>query len=580
MTGTTKWLFLPAAMAAAQPAALVEAAPSLDPAVSADGRLLAFTSKRDGGGWWSLWIRPLAGGEARRLTDPSHDVRDPAFSPDGRLVAFRSERGRGGIYLVPSEGGKARLFAPGGHRPRFSPDGRQIAYAVVTGARAALFLRDVAGGRAQAVHREFYSAQDPVWSADGRHWLFRGCRDGSGQHCDWWVSPPGEGEPAATGAAAAFRAARLEDLPGPGLWLEQDRVVFPATAGGNTRLWWIPLKSRSWRVEGAPRRLTRGEADERMPALAPGGKIVFAGRTTNIDIWGIPLDANAAKPGGGLARLAGDASVDQRPSLSRDGRRMAWETTRGGNFEVWVKDFVTGAERAVTNGPLREHMPALAPDGTRLTYDAHDGEKVTIFESAFDGGPPAAIREENVGQGSFQWTEKSGVLYFHRAPPGTVGLLNLATGNRRVLLRHRSFNLSLADARLAPSGDRIVFPVPVAPHQSRLAIADVSGAPIEDEKNWTYLTPAGESSAQPEWSPDGEWVYFLSDRGGRPAVWAVRTGRGTRPQGPPRRILDFPESGPSIAEMRPRDIGLAVARDKLALAAAETSGALWSVPAP
>ena len=96
-------------------------------------------------------------------------------------------------------------------------------------------------------------------------------------------------------------------------------------------------------------------------------------------------------------------------------------------------------------------MPALSPDGSRLVYDVHDGEKVTIFESNFQGGQRVLIREETVGQGSFQWTAKGdSVLYFHREPPGSVGLMNLSSKKRTVLLRHPTFNLSLADARLSP----------------------------------------------------------------------------------------------------------------------------------
>ena len=60
-----------------------------------------------------------------------------------------------------------------------------------------------------------------------------------------------------------------------------------------------------------------------------------------------------------------DPSIDQRPSLSLDGKKVAWETSRGGNFEVWVKDLVSGKEQGLTSGPLREHMPALSRDGSK-----------------------------------------------------------------------------------------------------------------------------------------------------------------------------------------------------------------------
>ena len=85
------------------------------------------------------------------------------------------------------------------------------------------------------------------------------------------------------------------------------------------------------------------------------------------------------------------------------------------------------------------------------------------------------------------------------------------------------------------------------------------------------------NASQPEWSPNGQWLYYLSDQTGTLAVWAVRLSRDKKPEGVPKPILTFPSVRLNIDEMRPRDIGLSVAKDKLALGAAEYSGTLWSV---
>ena len=308
-----------------------------------------------------------------------------------------------------------------------------------------------------------------------------------------------------------------------------------------------------------------------MIALALGS-LAFVSRADNIDIWILPLDADRAKPTGALMRLTRDPAIDQRPSLSADGRKIAWETSRGGNFDVWVKDLVSGEEKAITRGPLRQHMPAMAPDGSKLVYDAHDGEKVTVFMIDWRRLEPVKVREENVGQGSFQWTKKAdSVLYFHREAPGSVGLMNLSTKNRTVLLRHPKLNLSLADARLSPDGRWIAFPVPLDAHRSRMAVARVTGKVIEDERAWIYLTPESFNASQPEWSPNGRWLYFLSDQSGRLAVWSLNLSGDMKPRGTPRLVLDPATGRLTISAMRPRDIGLSVARDKLALAITESS---------
>lgn len=564
-------------MLAETPTRLSEYGSAFDPAISPDGQSVVFASSRDGSGFLHLWSQPLAGGgAARQLTSGKQDDLEPAFSADGKTIAYR--RGSD-IYLIASVApGKPRLFAASARRPRYSPDGRQIAYWTSTG----LFVRESRGDRTRRLRAEFRSARDPVWSPDGQHLLFAGCRDSTVESCDWWVvrEADDQAEPVATGAAKLFKPLHFAELPGPDCWLEGNRILFSGKSGENTsRVWILPLSPSSWRAEAAPRRLTKGERDERSPAAAPNGRILLVSRTQNIDVWLLPLDADAGRPKGVLTRVTSDAAIDQRPSLSRDGKRIAWETSRGGNFEVWVKDLASGQEKGLTNGPLREHMPALSPDGSSLVYDAHDGEKVTIYESAFGGGTPRPVREENVGQGSFQWTRAGdAVLYFHREAPGTVGLLNLKNGTRTVLLRHPRFNLSLADARLSPDGAWIAFPVPLAAHRLRLAIAPVAVTAISEEKDWVYLLPDTFNSSQPEWSPGGEWLYFLSDQSGRLGVWAQRVGaKDRKPVGAAKQVLAFPGIGFTIAEMRPRDIGLAVARDKLALAVAEYAGEIWSV---
>ncbi len=58
-----------------------------DPRWSPDGTRIAFTSKRDGG-VPQLYVMPVGGGEARKLTDLKEDVTQPAWSPDGNRIVF------------------------------------------------------------------------------------------------------------------------------------------------------------------------------------------------------------------------------------------------------------------------------------------------------------------------------------------------------------------------------------------------------------------------------------------------------------------------------------------------------------
>ena len=193
---------------------------ALDPAVSNDGRWLAFAS--DGGrpGVLRLWLRPLAGGSTRQLTADASDAREPSFSPDGNILAYRGESGGGGVYLLRLDGSPPRLLASGGRRPRFSPDDRRIAYHSATG----LFLIDVEGGQPRRIHA---SASDAAWSPDGKHLIFNVCSDAATGTCDWWVGPADGGTAVAVGAARLFKQVHLSGQPSPDLWVPSgNSIVF------------------------------------------------------------------------------------------------------------------------------------------------------------------------------------------------------------------------------------------------------------------------------------------------------------------------------------------------------------------
>ena len=106
------------------------------PTVSPDGALVAFTIHRydlpKGEDWREIWMAHPDGSDLRQMTTGHHQDDSPVFLPDGEHLLFTSDRGGDTtqLYVIPVDGGEARKltdFALDLSDPRVSPDGQWIA---------------------------------------------------------------------------------------------------------------------------------------------------------------------------------------------------------------------------------------------------------------------------------------------------------------------------------------------------------------------------------------------------------------------------------------------------------------------
>jgi len=162
---------------------------NMTPAVSPNGRLLAYASAKDSPrdsarkGRSDIFLMNLSTEKKTQLTKRASAELSPTWSPDGRELAFTSDQtGRPQIYIMRADGKKIRRLTFDGRynaAPAWSPRGDWIAYVCrLPGYGLKLCRISVDGKRRVQITRGPRSEIDdsPSWAPDGRHLVFSSTR--------------------------------------------------------------------------------------------------------------------------------------------------------------------------------------------------------------------------------------------------------------------------------------------------------------------------------------------------------------------------------------------------------------------
>jgi Tol biopolymer transport system component len=120
------------------------------------------------------------------------------------------------------------------------------------------------------------------------------------------------------------------------------------------------------------------------PSSIGQGSVVYASLKRSMAIWSLPMQPNAAKVAGELHRLTDGEMLEATPSISADGRMLAYGSTVLNHEDIWLKDLQTGKEVALANTPVAEWHPQTSRDGSRIAYTVQDraGHAIYVVPSA------------------------------------------------------------------------------------------------------------------------------------------------------------------------------------------------------
>ncbi len=174
-------------------------------------------------------------------------------------------------------------------------------------------------------------------------------------------------------------------------------------------------------------RLTDGGGNDGWPTWSPDGRrIAFqSDRSGNWDIWIINVD------GTGLTQLTHSPADDEHPDWSPDGKKIAFSSDRSGNSDIWVIGADGSNPVNLTHAPRRDRYPMWSPDGKTIAFNTNrDGDQEIYLMNANGSNQRNITRSPNSTEGLADWSPdgKRLVLYSNRSGNKEIYIVDLASG--------------------------------------------------------------------------------------------------------------------------------------------------------
>ncbi|HXK01252.1 MAG TPA: protein kinase [Verrucomicrobiae bacterium] len=405
-----------------------------EPALSPDGKQIAFSWDGPGRGNYEIYVRLVDGGAPLRLTTGHADNHAPAWSPDGQRLAFIRDSA---IYLIPALGGVERklLQLPPGSLFQslaapstlsWSPDSHFLVFNTAIDGASSIQIASTDSGEvrpASSPPKGYYLDLSPAWSPDGRTLAYIRARD-TFSRAVVLQEMNSDGAPHGHEREITGYDGRIEELA----WQPDGKGLIVATRqmGERSGLFRLPL-------QGPPKPLSIDSGVLIWPSLSRfGNRLAYQKRNVDVNIYRM----EGPGPDGGprpyeqcrVTALINSTARDREAMLSPDGRRIAFNSDRLGYYEIHVAAADGSNQVALTSmGPTAMGSPRWSPDSQTIVFDRYENGHSSIYTIGAEGGKPRRVTGEQFRDIRPSFSRDGHWIYFSSNRSGRIEVWKIPT---------------------------------------------------------------------------------------------------------------------------------------------------------
>lgn len=201
--------------------------------------------------------------------------------------------------------------------------------------------------------------------------------------------------------------------------------------------------------------------------------------------------------------------------------KIAFQSDRDGNYEIYLMDADGNNGRNLTNNPATDSEPAWSPDGMFIAFSSDRDGNMEIYTMRSDGSEPRNLTLNPAADGDPSWSPDGQWIAFtcERESNFDICVMRADGSELRNLTNDVALDLEPA---WSPDGESIAFRSNREGNYE-IYVMDADG---NDPLN---LTQNAAADGEPAWSPDGQWIAWSSDREGNYNIYRM-DGSGENPR--------------------------------------------------